>query len=138
MKNAERGKMNIPYWIIVIFIFIALVTLLAIILHSKSVRENSVKSFDIQSYSKILEDPGFLSDLDFSIKINDRETVIQYAEKAWETRNFQPRKKPYEVFYDELNGTWLVMDYLPPSKPGGRHHVLITENGKVIAMWGTN
>ena len=120
-----------------IFLFaIILITLIGvvIILIIKN-RAPDVKSFDVSQYQYYID--TYPSDKSVG-SILDAKDVIVKAENFWIEKygNGVKKKKPYQVFYDEKNGVWLVKGSLPPNMDGGVPHILIENStGDVLAVW---
>ena len=70
--------------------------------------------------------------------ITDAADAIKKAEKIWiEAYGKQVKKeKPYQVFYDENSGIWLVQGTLRANSVGGVANFLADgKTGKVLAVW---
>ena len=70
--------------------------------------------------------------------ITDAADAVKKAETVWiETYGKQVKKeKPYQVFYDENSGIWLVQGTLRANSVGGVANFLADgKTGKVLADW---
>ena len=70
--------------------------------------------------------------------IFDSKELLKKVESIW-IKKFGERvkaEKPYQVFYDEQNGVWLVQGTLPADMMGGVANIIVENNtGKVLALW---
>ena len=114
--------------ILVIFIGGAFV----VIVQNKSPVVENFKSSDYQYYID-----NFPSEENVG-NIIDAKDAIKKAEKIWIKLYGESikKEKPYQVFYDENNGIWLVQGTLRSNMKGGVANILIqNETGKIVAVW---
>ena len=72
---------------------------------------------------------GFISDSKDLLKKVEVIWIEQYGECI-------KNQKPYQVFYDEANGIWLVHGTLRSNMMGGVANILVdNDTGKVLAVW---
>ena len=95
----------------------------------------NVKVFDFNDYQYYID--NFPSEENVG-NIIDAKDAIKKAEKIWIKLYGKSikKEKPYQVFYDENNGIWLVQGTLRSNMKGGVANILIqNETGKVLAVW---
>lgn len=70
-------------------------------------------------------------------RITSNEIAKKEAERVWIDLYGDEVKenKPYKVFYDKQEDTWLITGSLPPGWIGGVPYALIRTNGEIIAVW---
>ena len=95
----------------------------------------NVKAFESNDYQYYVD--NFPSEENVG-NIIDAKDAIKKAEKIWIKLYGESMKKekPYQVFYDENTGIWLVQGTLRSDMMGGVANILIqNETGKVLAVW---
>lgn len=95
----------------------------------------NVKEFEINDYQYYID--NFPSEENVG-KIVDAKDAIKKAERIWIKLYGESIKdeKPYQVFYDENDGIWLVCGTLRSNRKGGVANILIqSKTGKVLAVW---
>ena len=95
----------------------------------------NVKAFESNDYQYYVD--NFPSEENVG-NIIDAKDAIKKAEKIWIKLYGESMKKekPYQVFYDENTGIWLVQGTLRSDMKGGVANILIqNETGKVLAVW---
>ena len=95
----------------------------------------NVKAFEFNDYQYYVD--NFPSEENVG-NIIDAKDAIKKAEKIWIKLYGESMKKekPYQVFYDENTGIWLVQGTLRSDMKGGVANILIqNETGKVLAVW---
>ena len=95
----------------------------------------NVKGFEFNDYQYYVD--SFPSEENVG-NIIDAKDAIKKAEKIWIKIYGESikKEKPYQVFYDENTGIWLVQGTLRSDMMGGVANILIqNETGKVLAVW---
>ncbi len=95
----------------------------------------NVKGFEFNDYQYYVD--SFPSEENVG-NIIDAKDAIKKAEKIWIKLYGESikKEKPYQVFYDENNGIWLVQGTLRSNMKGGVANILIqNETGKIVAVW---
>ena len=95
----------------------------------------NVKGFEFNDYQYYVD--SFPSDENVG-NIVDAKDAIKKAEKIWIKLYGESikKEKPYQVFYDEDNGIWLIQGTLRSNMKGGVANILIqNKTGKVLAVW---
>ena len=95
----------------------------------------NVKGFEFNDYQYYVD--SFPSEENVG-NIIDAKDAIKKAEKIWIKLYGESikKEKPYQVFYDENNGIWLVQGTLRSNMKGGVANILIqNETGKILAVW---
>ena len=122
--------------VLFIFLLVLFMTfiggILVVIIKNKS---PEIKTFDVSEYQYYIdnfpseENLGFISDSKDLLKKVEVIWIKQYGERI-------KNQKPYQVFYDEANGIWLVQGTLRSNMMGGVAHILVNnDTGKVLAVW---
>lgn len=91
--------------------------------------------FDVSEYQYYIDDCPSEDDLG---PISDSKDLLKKVEAIWIKKygNRIKKQKPYQVFYDEANGIWLVQGTLPSYMMGGVANILVeNDTGKVLAVW---
>ena len=122
------------------FLVVAIVILVAcivggvfmIIIKNKSPQ---IKTFNLSEYLYFIDN---FSSEDCLGSIFDSKELLKKVESIW-IKKFGERvkaEKPYQIFYDEQNGVWLVQGTLPADMMGGVANIIVENNtGKVLALW---
>ena len=95
----------------------------------------NVKGFEFNDYQYYVD--SFPSEENVG-NIIDAKDAIKKAEKIWIKIYGESikKEKPYQVFYDEDNGIWLIQGTLRSNMKGGVANILIqNKTGKVLAVW---
>lgn len=95
----------------------------------------NVKGFEFNDYQYYVD--SFPSEENVG-NIVDAKDAIKKAEKIWIKLYGESikKEKPYQVFYDEDNGIWLIQGTLRSNMKGGVANILIqNKTGKVLAVW---
>lgn len=95
----------------------------------------NVKGFEFNDYQYYVD--NFPSEENVG-NIIDAKDAIKKAEKIWIKLYGESikKEKPYQVFYDENNGIWLIQGTLRSNMKGGVAKILIqNKTGKVLAVW---
>ena len=95
----------------------------------------NVKGFEFNDYQYYVD--SFPSEENVG-NIIDAKDAIKKAEKIWIKLYGESikKEKPYQVFYDEDNGIWLIQGTLRSNMKGGVANILIqNKTGKVLAAW---
>lgn len=122
-------------YILIVFAAAVLAAGIFVILILNKGRALEVKAFDTGDYQYYID--NFSSEDDVG-SITDAADAIKKAEKIWiEAYGKQVKKeKPYQVFYDENSGIWLVQGTLRANSVGGVANFLADgKTGKVLAVW---
>jgi len=120
-------------FIFLLVLFMAFIGgILVVIIKNKS---PEIKTFEVSEYQYYIdnfsseETLGFISDSKDLLKKVEIIWIKQYGERI-------KNQKPYQVFYDETNGIWLVHGTLQSNMLGGVANILIdNDTGKVLAVW---
>lgn len=70
--------------------------------------------------------------------ISDSKDLLKKVEVIWINKYGEriKKQKPYQVFYDETNGIWLVQGTLRSNMTGGVANILVdNDTGRVLALW---
>ena len=125
-----KRKVLFIFLLVLFMVFIG--GILAVIIKNKS---PEIKTFDVSEYQYYIdnypseENLGFISDSKDLLKKVEVIWIKQYGERI-------KNQKPYQVFYDEANGIWLVHGTLRSNMMGGVAHILVNnDTGKVLAVW---
>ncbi len=103
-----------------------------VIIRNKSPK---VKDFDLNDYQHYID--NFPSEEELGSVIDSKD-AIKKAELIWINMYGEiiKKEKPYQVFYDEDNGIWLIQGTLRSNMKGGVANILIqNKTGKVLAVW---
>ena len=123
-------RKRIVFLVLIIAIFIGGVCM--IIIQNKT---PNVKVFAFNDYQYYID--SFPSEENVG-NIIDAKDARKKAEKIWIKLYGESikKEKPYQVFYDENNGIWLIQGTLRSNMKGGVANILIeNETGKVLAVW---
>ena len=107
--------------------------------HQLQYEELEVMPFRFETFRSFIEGMNDPIDIHFETTIDTPELAIYYAERAWTVDSQSILRRPFQVFFDEKEGIWHVVDNtaIPPPMLGGNYHTFITTYGRVIAMFGT-
>ncbi len=115
-------------------VILALLIVLAVVFIVNN-KAPDVKAFEIDDYSDIIKE--FPSEENLG-SISDAKELVKKAEALWikQFGNRVKKEKPYQVFYDEKSGTWLVRGSLKGTSNGGTANILVeNDTGRVLALW---
>ena len=120
-------------FIFLLVLFIAFIGgILVVIIKNKS---PEIKTFEVSEYQYYIENFSSEDNLGF---ISDSKELLKKVEVIW-IKQYGERiknQKPYQVFYDEANGIWLVRGTLRSNMLGGVANILVdNDTGKVLAVW---
>ena len=120
-------------FIFLLVLFIAFIGgVLVVIIKNKS---PEIKTFEVSEYQYYID--NFLSEDNLGF-ISDSKELLKKVEVIW-IKQYGERiknQKPYQVFYDEANGIWLVHGTLRSNMLGGVANILVdNDTGKVLAVW---
>ena len=120
-------------FIFLLVLFIAFIGgILVVIIKNKS---PEIKSFEVSEYQYYIDNFSSEDNLGF---ISDSKELLKKVEVIW-IKQYGERiknQKPYQVFYDEANGIWLVHGTLRSNMLGGVANILVdNDTGKVLAVW---
>ena len=120
-------------FIFLLVLFIAFIGgILVVIIKNKS---PEIKSFEVSEYQYYIDNFSSEDNLGF---ISDSKELLKKVEVIW-IKQYGERiknQKPYQVFYDEANGIWLVHGTLRSNMMGGVANILVdNDTGKVLAVW---
>ena len=123
-------RKNLFIFVVVFIVFIGGVIIVA--LQNKS---PDIKTFEVSEYQYYID--MFPSEENLG-SISDTKDLLKKVEKIW-IKEYGERikeEKPYQVFYDEKNGIWLVQGTLNSDMVGGVANILLeNDTGKVLAIW---
>ena len=94
-----------------------------------------IEPFEVSEYQYYIDN---FSSEDNLGKISNSKDLIEKVEAIWIEKYGEQIKnqKPYQVFYDEENGIWLVQGTLRFNMTGGVANILVdNDTGKVLAIW---
>ncbi len=94
-----------------------------------------VRAFEVSEYQYYID--NFPSEDNLGV-ISDSKDLLKKAEGIWIKKYGERIKnqKPYQVFYDEAKGIWLVQGTLRSDRMGGVANILVdNDTGKVLAVW---
>jgi len=97
--------------------------------------EEKIKEFSLNEYNDYIQ--RFPSDRKTDTIESAKMAKVE-AEKIWiEIYGKQVKnEKPYNVFYDDKNGVWLINGSLRKGWVGGVAYILIRKHdGRVLAVW---
>lgn len=119
--------------IFLLVLFIAFIGgMLVVIIKNKS---PEIKAFEVSEYQYYIDNFSSEDNLGF---ISDSKELLKKVEVIW-IKQYGERiknQKPYQVFYDEANGIWLVHGTLRSNMLGGVAYILVdNDTGKVLAVW---
>ena len=115
-------------------VILALLIVLAVVFIVNN-KAPDVKAFEIDDYSDIIKE--FPSEESLG-SISDAKELVKKTEELWikQFGNRVKKEKPYQVFYDEKSGTWLVRGSLKGTSHGGVANILVeNDTGRVLALW---
>ena len=115
-------------------IILALLIVLAVVFIVNN-KTPDVKAFEIDDYSDIIKE--FPSEESLG-SISDAKELVKKTEALWikQFGNRVKKEKPYQVFYDEKSGTWLVRGSVKGTSDGGAANILVeNDTGRVLALW---
>lgn len=120
-------------FIFLLVLFIAFIGgILVVIIKNKS---PEIKTFEASEYQYYIDNFSSEDNLGF---ISDSKELLKKVEVIW-IKQYGERiknQKPYQVFYDEANGIWLVHGTLRSNMLGGVANILVdNDTGKVLAVW---
>lgn len=120
-------------FIFLLVLFIAFIGgILVVIIKNKS---PEIKTFEVSEYQYYIDNFSSEDNLGF---ISDSKELLKKVEVIW-IKQYGERiknQKPYQVFYDEANGIWLVHGTLRSNMMGGVANILVdNDTGKVLAVW---
>ena len=120
-------------FVFLLVIFIAFIGgILVVIIKNKS---PEIKTFEVSEYQYYIDNFSSEDNLGF---ISDSKELLKKVEVIW-IKQYGERiknQKPYQVFYDEANGIWLVHGTLRSNMMGGVANILVdNDTGKVLAVW---
>ena len=120
---------------IVLFVLITVILICGVCMVIIQNKTPKVKAFNLNDYQYYID--NFPSEENVG-NIIDAKDAIKKAEKIWIKLYGESikKEKPYQVFYDENNGIWLVRGTLRSNMKGGVANILIqNETGKILAVW---
>ena len=120
---------------IVLFVLIIVILIGGVFMIIIQNNAPNVKAFDFNDYQYYID--NFPAE-EIVGNIIDAKDAIKKAEKIWIELYGESikKEKPYQVFYDENNGIWLVQGTLQSNMKGGVANILIqNETGKILAVW---
>ena len=121
------------FYIFLPVLFMAFIgVILVVIIKNKS---PDIKTFEVNEYQYYIDNFSSEDNLGF---ISDSKDLLKKVEAIWIKRYGKRIKnqKPYQVFYDEANGIWLVQGTLRSDMMGGVANILVdNDTGKVLAVW---
>lgn len=106
--------------------------ILVVIIKNKS---PEIKTFEVSEYQYYIDNFSSEDNLGF---ISDSKELLKKVEVIWIKQYGEriKKQKPYQVFYDEANGIWLVRGTLRSNVLGGVANILVdNDTGKVLAVW---
>lgn len=117
-----------------LILFMAFITgiILMMIIKNKS---PEIKTFEVSEYQYYIDNFSSEDNLGF---ISDSKELLKKVEVIWVKQYGEHIKnqKPYQVFYDEANGIWLVHGTLRSNMMGGVAYILVdNDTGNVLAIW---
>lgn len=129
---------NVKIRVIVLIIGIVLCVIgCSIIVLHKWEKQSYVNEFNLAEYQWEIEH--------FSVErnigqVNDANTAIEKAKDLWielfRSKSYDPiNGRKILVFYDSSNQCWLIKGTLASNIDGAVPHTLITNAGKVLAVW---
>ena len=118
--------------ILVLFFITIIVSVNLMVSHNNNM---IIRSFSVSEYSYEIEK---FPSMEVIGQISDVEELLDKVEMIWIKiyGNRIRKEKPYQVFYDEINGVWLVRGTLHFYSAGGVSCILVKdETGEVLAVW---
>ena len=120
-------------FIFLLVLFMAFIGgILVVIIKNKS---PEIKTFEVSEYQYYIDNFSSEDNLGF---ISDSKELLKKVEVIWIKQYGEriKKQKPYQVFYDEANGIWLVRGTLRSNVLGGVANILVdNDTGKVLAVW---
>ena len=120
-------------FLFLLVLFMALVGGILVTINKNKIPET--RAFDVSEYQYYIDDCPSEDNLG---PISDSKDLLKKVEAIWIKKygNRIKKQKPYQVFYDEANGIWLVQGTLPSYMMGGVANILVdNDTGKVLAVW---
>ena len=125
-------KRKVLFIFLLVFFIAFIGGILVVIIKNKS---PEIKSFEVSEYQYYIDNFSSEDNLGF---ISDSKELLKKVEVIW-IKQYGERiknQKPYQVFYDEANGMWLVHGTLRSNMLGGGANILVdNDTGKVLAVW---
>ena len=125
-------KRKVLFIFLLVFFIAFIGGILVVIFKNKS---PEIKSFEVSEYQYYIDNFSSEDNLGF---ISDSKELLKKVEVIW-IKQYGERiknQKPYQVFYDEANGIWLVHGTLRSNMLGGVANILVdNDTGKVLAVW---
>lgn len=125
-------KRKVLFIFLLVFFIAFIGGILVVIIKNKS---PEIKSFEVSEYQYYIDNFSSEDNLGF---ISDSKELLKKVEVIW-IKQYGERiknQKPYQVFYDEANGIWLVHGTLRSNMMGGVANILVdNDTGKVLAVW---
>lgn len=125
-------KRKVLFIFLLVLFIVFIFGILVVIIKNKS---PEVKTFDVSEYQYYIDNFSSEDNLGF---ISDSKELLKKVEVIW-IKQYGERiknQKPYQVFYDEVNGVWLVHGTLRSNIKGGVANILVdNDTGKVLAVW---
>ena len=125
-------KRKVLFIFLLVFFIAFIGGILVVIIKNKS---PEIKSFEVSEYQYYIDNFSSEDNLGF---ISDSKELLKKVEVIW-IKQYGERiknQKPYQVFYDEANGIWLVHGTLRSNMMGGVANILVdNDTGKVLAIW---
>ena len=121
------------FYIFLPVLFMAFIGVILVVIIKNESPE--IKTFEVSEYQYYIDNFSSEDNLGF---ISDSKDLLKKVEVIW-IKQYGKRiknQKPYQVFYDEANGIWLVQGTLRSDMMGGVANILVdNETGKVLAVW---
>ena len=114
-------------------LFMAFIGGMILMIHKNKFPE--IKTFEVSEYQYYIDNFSSEDHLEF---ISDAKDLLKKVEAIWIEKYGERIKnqKPYQVFYDEVNGIWLVRGTLQSNRMGGVANILVdNDTGNVLAVW---
>ena len=121
------------FYIFLPVLFMAFIGVILVVIIKNESPE--IKTFEVSEYQYYIDNFSSEDNLGF---ISDSKDLLKKVEAIWIKRYGKRIKnqKPYQVFYDEANGIWLVQGTLRSNMMGGVANILVdNDTGKVLAVW---
>ena len=121
------------FYIFLPVLFMAFIGVILVVIIKNESPE--IKTFEVSEYQYYIDNFSSEDNLGF---ISDSKDLLKKVEAIWIKRYGKRIKnqKPYQVFYDEANGIWLVQGTLRSDMMGGVANILVdNDTGKVLAVW---
>ena len=121
------------FYIFLPVLFMAFIGVILVVIIKNESPE--IKTFEVSEYQYYIDNFSSEDNLGF---ISDSKDLLKKVEVIW-IKQYGKRiknQKPYQVFYDEANGIWLVQGTLRSDMMGGVANILVdNDTGKVLAVW---